>query len=110
MKFYLTVFAVCAVTSAVAQSTSSVKFEVQNFTKDEYLATLTIAVTNKGTVPLATAIIECGFLNEADKALDVGKTLASNLAVGQTAYVQASVNARSDITKADCRVSQVRPQ
>jgi hypothetical protein len=95
---------------AFAQSAERVKFEVQNFTRDDHFAVLTIAVTNQGNVPLKSALMECGFLNKTDKALDVGKAIATNLAVGQTAYVQAIVNARSDITKAECRVSEVRPQ
>lgn len=92
---------------AEAASISQVAFEVQNFTKDDNFAELTIKVTNKGPGDLKHAFIECGFLDKSDKALDVGQAIASNLASGAAGYVQVTVQASPRIEKAECRVSQV---
>ena len=107
MRRFLAV-ATAMLISGVAFGADPVSIDVENFTAERGISTLVLKVTNNTTAHIDRAYIDCAFLTEDERPIDIGKALVTNLAAGGHAYDKASIPTTDGVAKADCRVVNYR--
>lgn len=107
MRALLTAVAT-ALACAGAWAAEPIEIGIENFTAERGISTLILKVSNNTAAPLQTVFIDCAFLTEDERAIDIGKALVSNIPAGGYAYDKASIARTDGVAKAECRVVSYR--
>jgi hypothetical protein len=105
-KLKKTLAALAMLMAAPALAQDAVSFEVDNFFVDSGITTAVLAVTNNLETPVTSVFLSCAFLNDEEKAIDVGGGLISRLDAGETAYERVSIGTGDGVQYARCRVEK----
>lgn len=87
-----------------------VEFSYENFYIDRDMgrAKIILKIQNSTASTLEVVIAECAFLNSDKRAVDTATLIASNVAVGQSAYADGWSAQVHGIEHAECRISSAR--
>jgi hypothetical protein len=91
----------------IAALINDITFEIDNFTAERGISTITLRVTNDGQQLANQVFINCVFMTEDMKTIDIGRALIINLAPGQTKYEQAAIARTTGVEEAKCYIDQV---
>ena len=105
MKWFLVAALALLPFSAAAQA---IDIQVDNFTAQRGISELVLKVTNNTGADVESLFIDCAFLREDGRAIDIGKVLISTLAAGEYAYDKASIGTTDGVSQAECRVVKFR--
>lgn len=100
--------ALALLTAAPAYARDAISIDVDNFTAERGISTLVLKVTNNTGKAVESVFIDCAFLTEDERAIDIGKALISNIPAGGYAYDKASIPTTDGVSKAECRVVSFR--
>lgn len=92
---------------AAAVSANLITIDIDNFTAHRGISTLILKVTNNNSEAIKSLYIDCTFMTEAGRAIDIGKSSISNLGAGETVYDKAAIPTTEGVEKASCRVDSI---
>lgn len=104
MLFGCAAFA-CISTVAMADG---IDIQVDNFTVDRGISELVLKVTNNTAVEVGNVFIDCTFLTEEGRAIDIGKALIPSIPSKGYVFDKAAITRTDGVAKAECRVVQYR--
>lgn len=93
------------VTPAVAVD---IKIEIDNFTAVRGISELVLRVTNNSSQVVSDVFIDCVFMTEDERAIDIGKALISRIPPGGTKFDKAAIPTTEGVAKAQCDVDRYR--
>jgi hypothetical protein len=102
MRFRLAVMAL-ALTSGAAFA-DDIDIQVDNFTADRGISELVLRVTNNTSKPVSDVFIDCTFMTEEERAIDIGKALISSIPAKGFVFDKAAIPTTDGVAKALCRV------
>lgn len=81
-----------------------IDIQVDNFTAQGGISEIVMKVLNNTDEAVTNVFIDCAFLRENGKAIDIGKALIPSIAAHSYAYDKAAITTTNGVAKADCRV------
>ena len=102
--FFVVAF-MTAVTPAVA---GEIDIEVDNFTAERGISELVLRVINNTATEVSDVFIDCVFMTEDERAIDIGKALIPAIAAGGTKFDKAAIATTDGVAKALCEVVSYR--
>ena len=92
---------------AAAVSANLIVIDIDNFTADRGISTLILKITNNNSEGINSLFIDCTFMDENERAIDIGKSHVTNIRAGETVYDKASIGTTEGVQKALCRVKSI---
>ena len=102
------VMALALAAAATPAMASGIVIEVDNFTADRGISQLVLRVTNTSGQDVSSVFIDCVFMTEEERAIDIGKALIPHIPAGGTKFDKASIPTTEGVSKAACEVTSFR--
>lgn len=84
---------------------AEIDIQIDNFTSDRGIASAVMKVANTSSRRLSSIFIDCAFLDENRKAIDIGKAVIQRIDAGGYAYEKASIVATGREKFVECSVN-----
>ena len=94
-----------AVMSAGIANANDIDLAVDNFSKDGQIVSAVIKLTNNLDQEVSDVYVDCAFLREDKRAIDIGKELINRIDAKGYAYGKASIVTAEKVRYADCKVT-----
>ncbi|MDQ0558306.1 hypothetical protein QO004_000079 [Rhizobium mesoamericanum] len=98
------VLAFAAVFCAGAAEANEIDLSVDNFSRDNKIVSAVIKLTNNLDEAVSRVFIDCAFLDDNKRAIDIGNDIVTRLDAKGYAYGKASIVTDKKVRYADCRV------
>lgn len=99
---------ICTAVLAAPVAAADLEIQIDNFTAQRGISELVFRVTNKSTQVLSDIFIDCVFMTEEGRAIDIGKALISRIPPGGTKFDKAAIPTTDGVAKASCAVDRYK--
>lgn len=100
------VFTLAFLMAGHAIASGGISVSIENFTQDRRVAKAVLKVTSNLGKPASNVFVDCAFLNEEKKAVDVSSALIEKIPTNDHAYDKASIVTDHDVKYIECRVAK----
>lgn len=107
MRLLLTTMAVAMLASTHAHG-AEIDIQVDNFTVQRGISEVVLRVTNNTGKALSSVFIDCVFMTEDERAIDIGKAMVPSMEIGATKFEKAAVPTTEGVAKALCEIRSYR--
>lgn len=79
---------------------------VDNFTAERGISQIVMTVTNRTPRDAERVYVECVFMTEDERAIDIGRELIPSIPAGGQALGKAAIPTTAGVSKASCSVTR----
>lgn len=101
------IFAAAILSAGIAQA-NEIDLTVDNFSKDGQIVSAVVKLTNNLDQEVSHVYVDCAFLREDKRAIDIGKEIVSRIDAKGYAYGKASIVTAEKVRYADCKVTNFK--
>jgi len=87
---------------------SEIDIQVDNFTAQRGISELVLRITNNTGRDVKNVFIDCVFMTDDEKAIDIGKALIPSIKAGATKFDKAAIPTTDGVAKAACEVERFK--
>jgi len=87
---------------------NEIDISVDNFSQSGGIVSAVLKLTNNLDQPVTQVFVDCAFLREDKRAIDIGKEIVSQIDAKSYAYGKAAIVTDQKVRYADCRVTSYK--